>query len=92
METDNQKLTIAVVGEHPSDNSERLNCGLEYSYNSFYIARIGYVFNHDSRGLSYGFGLSGIPIQSFGKINIDFGFSSFNDLENVWIASIGIQL
>ena len=66
--------------------------GLEYSYNSNYFARIGYVFNHDSRGLSYGFGLSGIPLQSFGELKIDFGFSSFNDLENVWIASIGMQL
>lgn len=90
--TESQKLTLAVVGEHPADNLERLNCGLEYTYNSHYHSRLGYVFNHDSKGLTFGFGLSGIPVKSFGKINIDFGYSNFNELDNAWIASIGVQL
>ena len=91
LENKNQKLTVAIIGENPADNLERLNCGLEYSYNTNYFARLGYVYNHDTRGLSYGFGLANIPIQSLGKMNIDIGFSSFSDLENVWIASVGIK-
>jgi hypothetical protein len=86
-----QKLTISVVGEHPSDNSERLNVGAEYTFQKYFVGRAGYVFNHDTKGASAGIGINAFPIANIGKVNIDLAITDFSLFDPVWMASLGIQ-
>jgi hypothetical protein len=51
-----QRLTAALEFQHPSDNLERANAGLEYGLNEMFFARAGYHINYDTDGLAFGFG------------------------------------
>ncbi len=85
------KLTVSIVGEHPADNYERVNTGAELVFMKFFVGRAGYVFNHDTRGGSIGFGINGFPIANVGRINADFAITEFALFDPVWMASFGIQ-
>lgn len=49
---------LLVAGEfsHPSDNKERMNVGMEYSFNQFFYLRSGYNIDYDTQGLAWGLG------------------------------------
>jgi long-subunit fatty acid transport protein len=51
-----QRMTVAVEFQHPSDNLERANVGLEYALNNMFFARGGYHINYDTDGVAFGFG------------------------------------
>lgn len=53
---DNQNLAVAAEFQHPSDNLERANVGLEYGLNQTFFARTGYHINYDTDGWAFGFG------------------------------------
>lgn len=55
-ENERQRLTIAAEFQHPADNVERANAGLEYGLNELFFARAGYHINYDTDGLAFGFG------------------------------------
>ncbi len=55
-ENENQRLTPALEFQHPSDNLERANIGLEYALNNMFFLRAGQHLNYDSDGLAFGFG------------------------------------
>ncbi len=68
---ENQRLLVALEFQHPSDNLERANAGLEYGLNEMFFARVGYHLNYDTDGLSFGFG-AGLPTGETNKISADY--------------------
>jgi len=85
------QLTLSVVGENPADNVERVNFGMELKYLKYFCARAGYVFNHDTRGLSFGFGIDNFPMLSLGKLDADLAISQFSLFDPVMMLSLGIH-
>ena len=53
----NSILTFAADGSHPSDNLEKYNTGLEYTFRNQFTLRGGYRFNYDTDGLTFGAGM-----------------------------------
>ncbi len=68
---EHQRLTPALEFQHPSDNLERANAGLEYALNDMFFARAGYHINYDTDGLAYGFGAA-LPTGETTKIQADY--------------------
>ncbi len=66
-----QRMTIALEFQHPADNLERANVGLEYGLNEMFFARAGYHINYDTDGLAFGFG-AGLPTGETTKISADY--------------------
>ncbi len=68
---ENQRLTPALEFQHPSDNLERANAGIEYALNNMFFARAGYHINYDTDGLAYGFGAA-LPTGDGRAIQADY--------------------
>jgi hypothetical protein len=68
---------------HPSDNAERANLGLEYVYTPlerFALAlRGGYMANRDVQDYALGFGVQ-FPTSSSALADVNYSFSNLNDL------------
>ncbi|MCP4545879.1 MAG: UPF0164 family protein [bacterium] len=64
---------------HPSDNAERANLGIEYSFNSFMFLRSGYNAGYDTNGLTGGFGLA-VNTSDRSKLFIDYAFEDLSYL------------
>lgn len=79
-QTESNVLTAAVLMEHPNDNLERFNTGLEYWWNQMFSLRGGYVINHDSRSLSGGVGFK---LATFDALNIklDYAYVDYGILD-----------
>jgi hypothetical protein len=69
----NERQQLAIAGEfqHPSDNLERANVGIEYSLNQQFFVRTGYHINYDTDGVAYGFGAA-LPTGGTTKIQADY--------------------
>ncbi len=76
----NYRLTTIVEAVHPSDGDERLNTGLEFSWNNMIAIRGGYKFFYDEETYSFGIGLN--PNLSF-PMSFDFAFSNYGRLGNI---------
>ena len=76
----------AVDALHPRSYPERLNVGLEYSFNKLAHLRIGYLDNYDERNLTYGFGIA------MGSLKIDYALTPFGVFDSVNRLSIGISI
>ena len=79
-----QGLLLAVDALHPRSHPERVNLGLEYSFMDIAYARLGYLYNYDERGLTYGAGVN------VGPLKIDYALTPFGVFDNVSRISIGI--
>ncbi|MCB1183369.1 PorV/PorQ family protein [bacterium] len=66
-----QRLTPALEFQHPADNLERANAGLEYALNNMFFARAGYHINYDTDGLAFGFGAA-LPTGETTRIQADY--------------------
>lgn len=75
---DDQRLTLAIDLIHPTDNSERINLGLEYGFFNSLFLRGGYRLNADLGGWSFGAGLR----QSLIGVNgaIDYSFTDYGEI------------
>jgi hypothetical protein len=83
------RLTFAVDGAHPNDDSEKLNFGLEYGWKEIFFARVGYGVGYDLATVAYGGGLNfKISNSSF---KFDYALAPFNDLGNIHYFSIGLD-
>jgi opacity protein-like surface antigen len=78
----NHHAVLALEGSHPSDNRERYNTGIEYTFNDFAFFRIGNRFQRDLGGFTVGGGLAFDVTGKF-KARIDYGFQEFDALEDV---------
>ena len=72
-----------IVGqfEHPPDNQERLNSGIELMFSELFAIRGGYNFNHDTDSVTLGFGVH-VPIAGGEKnfLRIDYAYAGQGDL------------
>jgi hypothetical protein len=88
---DNQDnvLTFAAEGSHPSDNLEKYNTGFEYSFKSHLILRLGERFNYDSDGFTAGAGFR-IPLGGDRDMQVDYAYQDFGVLTEVHRVSMSI--
>lgn len=73
------KMTVYSTIEHPNDNIERINLGVEYGFDipvAKFALRGGYTLGHDVRGLSFGAGLNYNGIQ-FDYALVDYGLLNY---------------
>lgn len=88
-------LTIALDGNHPNDNSERLNLGLEYWYRKMAAIRAGYKFRlgpdriDDEEGLTLGLGVH-LKFRET-VLSLDYAFANFRYLQNAHRVSLGLN-
>lgn len=92
-QTDRHQARLILDAQHPNNDYESLNVGVEYIYNKLFSLRGGYksMFLQDSEeSLTLGAGLN---YQVLGNvlIRIDYAYMDFGILENVQKFSIGID-
>ena len=69
-------LSAAIEGNHPNDGAEKIQMGVEYSFQQLLFLRSGYKFNYDEQGLTLGAGIHYAPGDFSGTLNyayVDFG-------------------
>jgi hypothetical protein len=95
VDNDSNLLTIALDGNHPNDNSERLNLGLEYWYRKMAAIRAGYKFrlgpdrSDDEEGLTLGLGIHLKFRQT--TLSLDYAYADFEYLQNAHRVSLGLN-
>ena len=95
IDNDSNLLTIALDGNHPNDNSERLNFGVEYWFKKMAAIRAGYKFrlgpdrSDDEEGLTLGLGIH----LNFSKtmLSLDYAFADFGYLQQAHRVSLGLK-
>ena len=75
-------VTFAAEGWHPSDNLEKYNTGVEYTFKDMVSLRAGARFNYDVDGLTAGGGLR-LPFNEDQEIRIDYAYQDFGILTEV---------
>ncbi len=85
-QTEMHRLTTAVQLNHPNDNAENVNLGLEYGWREYFFLRGGYKLNVDEETFSLGLGCK-VPLKIV-DFSADFSYSDFNRLGNVTRFSI----
>ncbi|MBU1701622.1 MAG: PorV/PorQ family protein [Candidatus Eisenbacteria bacterium] len=75
---------------HPPDNNERANWGMELGYKDFFYFRGGYNFKYDAEGLALGIGVK-IPTSLNSEGAVDYAFVDQGDLGGVHRISIDFR-
>ena len=89
VENDNHVVTFAVEGAHPSDNLEKYNTGLEYTFKERFTLRSGSRFNYDEDGLTYGAGMR-VPFGEESEAQFDYAYQDFGVLTEVHRFTVSI--
>lgn len=95
IDSDANLLTIALDGNHPNDNSERLNFGMEYWYKRMAAIRAGYKLRlgpdrvDDQEGITLGLGIH----LKFSEttLSLDYAFADFGHLQRAHRISLGLN-
>jgi len=90
IDNETNKLSFAAFLQHPNDNEERGNFGLEYTWNNIISLRGGYVLNHDSRTFSGGVGFNVKTFDSF-TLKIDYAYVDYGVLDNIQFLTAAID-
>lgn len=89
--TRGSRLTLAVEGLHPNNNTESVNIGGEYVYQEVLFLRSGYrsLFIRDGEGgLSLG---AGVKVKVGGlNLQIDYSYTDYNRLQQAQQFSLGL--
>ena len=72
------RFTVSMDAINPLDYQLGGSLGMEYSWNESVFVRGGYHLNHDTAGLSAGFGVL------YNGIALDFGWVDYSILESTW--------
>ena len=72
------RFTVSMDAINPLDYQLGGSLGMEYSWNESVFVRGGYHLNHDTAGLTAGFGVL------YNGIALDFGWADYSILENTW--------
>ncbi len=83
------RLSIFIDGNHPVDSPEFTNLGVEYSFQDLIAARFGYRMGRDSRKLFYGGGLK-MPMLN-ASLSLDYALASFDELDYIHVISTSIS-
>ena len=89
-ETPGQTVTVAAEFKHPSDTSEKINVGAEYSLNDMYFLRAGYKLNYDEETFTAGGGAR-VMVGALGALGVDYSYSSFGYLGAVHRVGLSLQ-
>ena len=77
------KLMIAIDGNHPVDAVERANFGAEYSFQDLVFFRGGYKYRYSEQTFSFGGGLK-IPLGEESSVAVfDYSFSNYGLLDYI---------
>jgi len=96
--TEHNILTAAVDLNHFNDVNEKVNMGLEYRLQGFYL-RAGYILNTDvqyaadigwSTGISFGAGFRIRPVSALG-LGLDYGYRDLGRLGMSHRLSLGLE-
>ncbi len=82
IDTPNQKVIVAAEFRHPSDTSEKVNVGAEYTLNRRYFLRAGYKMGYDEETFSAGGGAR-LSIAGVGRVGVDYSYTDFGLLGGV---------
>ena len=72
------RLTVSMDAINPLDYKLNGSFGMEYAWKELIFARLGSHLNHDTAGISAGFGIM------YNNFAIDFGWADYEILENTW--------
>ncbi|MBC8401488.1 MAG: PorV/PorQ family protein [Candidatus Marinimicrobia bacterium] len=86
---ENHDLLFEIDAIHPRDYTERINLGWEYGFKKMLFLRGGYKFNHDTEGLSLGFGLS-LSVAGI-MTNLSYSFNDAVDFSPINRISVGLS-
>jgi hypothetical protein len=89
----NHRVTFSSDANHPNNNTEYINVGVEYSFNKFLFLRAGYksLFLQDSEeGLTMGAGIVQ-SLRGLGEMKFDYAYADFGRLNNTQRFSLGIK-
>lgn len=70
---------MATQFEHPADNQERVNAGVEFIYNDLLALRGGYNINYDTDRFTFGFGVN-VPFTGRYRLSVDYAYADQGDL------------
>jgi len=87
--SENSRLTVAVDGNHPNDDSEKVNCGVEYSWKEILFTRVGYGLGYDLMQFSYGLGLK-VNISD-ARFSFDYALAPFQELGTIHYFTVGLS-
>jgi opacity protein-like surface antigen len=93
LNSDRNRLTIAVDAAHPNDNTEYINMGMEYVFNKNIALRFGYknLFTLDTEeGFTAGFGTK-LKLSGGVQLKIDYAYQDFGRLQNAQLFSLGFE-
>jgi hypothetical protein len=82
---------FAAEGSHPSDNLEKYNMGLEYTYLNRYTIRLGERINYDIDGFTAGAGMI-LPMGKDMDISVDYAYQDFGLLPSTEVHRFTIGL
>ena len=83
-------VTISAEGSHPSDNLEKYNAGIEYSFKDRFSLRLGSRLHYDEDGLTFGGGLK-LPFWGEKELRLDYAYQDFGILTQVHRFSMAIS-
>jgi len=82
IEGEQHLVTFAAEGAHPSDNLEKYNTGLEYTFQENFSLRVGHRFNYDVDGFTAGGGVR-LPFGEDSEISVDYAYQDYGILTQV---------
>lgn len=89
-----QRLGIAFDLFQSNDYNQQQHLGIEYEYDRMFSARVGYKFNYDNEGLTWGAGVSQKIAGQ--RIIIDYSFGSLGNIigsfGNAHRLSLGVEI
>ncbi len=65
--------------QHPVDNKERMNVGMEYMFNQFFMLRAGYNIGYDALGMAWGAGFR-LDTSQTSDIGVDYAWEDLGYL------------
>lgn len=83
--SESSRVIAVLDGNHPIDEVERGNFGIEYSWRESVMLRVGYKYRYSEQGFTYGGGVQ------LSKITVDYAFTQFGLLGNVSRFTAGIR-
>ena len=92
--TDKNRLSLAMDALHPNDNSEWMNIGVEYSFAETFFVRGGMttLFRKDTEeGLTFGTGINYKIGRSATQLKLDYSYAAFGRLKNVQRFALGFK-
>jgi len=69
----------SVEFQHPADNKERANLGVEYSFNRFFYLRGGYNAGYDASSMTAGFGVE-VDTSENSRMFVDYAYEDLSEL------------